>query len=182
LKEINHIHYEHEVVKHAEEDVFRHTKAGEFIEAYELVLLIDRFIRLHGGFHSEFYILTGLNLAKYLVGVGTNRCRDQKLYGSMFGLSLEILQDSLRGLDRIDMELYELQQLLADLISVLSEQKKYIDLEVSSGSIPCLLAYTYHLSSAFSKFFGTPEKSATTSLPPLLSSTLVVPSFRYLPA
>jgi hypothetical protein len=145
LKEVSRSHYEHEVVKHAMESVFKYTKTAKFAEAYELALLIDRYIHIHGGFHSEYYIRAGFNLAKYLVGVSTTRCGDQKLYAKMLDLSRVILQESLKGLDKIDMELYELQQLLADLISILSEQKKYAELEVrpphSSSTLPEYLRY-----------------------------------------
>ncbi|KAF2003741.1 hypothetical protein P154DRAFT_617628 [Amniculicola lignicola CBS 123094] len=129
LKESSKTHYEHEVVKHATETVLKSTRTAKFGEAYELVLLIDRFVHLQGGFKSEFYILTGFNLAKYLVGIGTNRCSDEKLYASMLDLSRIILQEALQGLDKVDIELGELQQLLADLVTLLSEQKKYADLE-----------------------------------------------------
>ncbi|KAF2874331.1 hypothetical protein BDV95DRAFT_604517 [Massariosphaeria phaeospora] len=129
LQEVNKTHYEHTVVKHASGTVLKFTKTAKFAEAYDLVLLIDRFIHKHGGFDSEFYIRTGFDLAKYLVGVGTKRCSDEKLYSAMLDLSRAMLQDALQGLDKIDIELYELQQLLTDLITTLSEQKKYEDLE-----------------------------------------------------
>jgi tetratricopeptide (TPR) repeat protein len=129
LKQSSKIAYEHEVVKQASETVLRFTKSSKFVEAYDLVLLIDRFIHLHGGFHSEFYIRTGFNLSKYLVGIDTHKCGDVKLYAAMLDLSRTILQEALKGLDKIDIELEELQQLLADLVSTLSEQKKYEDLE-----------------------------------------------------
>jgi t-SNARE complex subunit (syntaxin) len=48
----------------------------------------------------------------------------------MLDLSRAILQESLQGLDKIEMDITELEQLLADLVSMLSEQKKYEDLEV----------------------------------------------------
>ncbi|CAO2655726.1 Nn.00g045290.m01.CDS01 [Neocucurbitaria sp. VM-36] len=129
LKQINKTHYEHEFVKQATETVLKFTKTAKFAEAYDLVLLIDRFIHLHGGFRSEFYIRTGFNLARYLVGVGTNKCGDAKLYSAMLDLSRTILQEALEGLDKIEIELCELQQLLSDLVTMLSEQKKYQDLE-----------------------------------------------------
>jgi tetratricopeptide (TPR) repeat protein len=129
LKQSSKTAYEHEVVKQASETVLRFTKTSKFAEAYDLVLLIDRFIHVHGGFHSEFYIRTGFNLSKYLVGIDTHKCGDVKLYAAMLDLSRTILQEALKGLDKIDIELVELQQLLADLVSTLSEQKKYEDLE-----------------------------------------------------
>ncbi|KAF2746711.1 hypothetical protein M011DRAFT_477936 [Sporormia fimetaria CBS 119925] len=129
IQELTKTHYEHKVVEHAVKSLFTYTSSGKFAEAYDLVLIIDRFIHLQGGFQSEYYIRVGFTLAKYLVGVGTSRCGDQKLYTAMLDLSRIILQESLRGLDKIDMELIELQQLLADLIRILSEQKKYQDLE-----------------------------------------------------
>lgn len=132
IKEASKTHYGQEVVKHAEISVLNYTKTGKYAEAYDLVLLIDRFIHMHGGFHCEFYVRVGFNLAKYLVGVGTTKCGDQKLYATMFNLSIMILQEALQGLDLVEMELHELQQLLADLIVVLSEQKNYTDLEVSN--------------------------------------------------
>jgi tetratricopeptide (TPR) repeat protein len=129
LKQSGKTAYEHEVVRQASEAVLRFTKTAKFAEAYDLVLLIDRFIHLHGGFQSEFYIRTGFNLSKYLVGIDTHKCSDAKLYTAMLDLSRVILQEALKGLDKIDIELVELQQLLADLVSMLSEQKKYEDLE-----------------------------------------------------
>lgn len=129
LKQISKTQYEDEVVRQATETVLKFTKTAKFGEAYDLVLLIDKFIHLHGGFHSEFYIRTGFSLARYLVGVGTNKCSDEKLYSSMLDLSRVILLEALEGLDKIDIELCELQQLLADLITTMSEQKKYKDLE-----------------------------------------------------
>jgi hypothetical protein len=129
LKQINKTHYEHEVVRQATETVLKFTKQAKFGEAYDLVLLVDKFIHLHGGFQSEFYIRTGFDLARYLVGVGTNKCSDEKLYNAMLDLSRVILQEALEGLDRINIELHELQQLLADLVTMMSEQKKYQDLE-----------------------------------------------------
>ncbi|KAF2468604.1 uncharacterized protein BDR25DRAFT_265365, partial [Lindgomyces ingoldianus] len=129
LKQSSKTSCEQEVVKQATETVLRFTKTAKFSEAYELVLLIDRFIHVHGGFHSEFYIRTAFNLAKYLVGIDTGKCGDEKLYAVMLDLSRVILQEALKGLDKIDMELSELQQLLADLVCMLSEQKKYEDLE-----------------------------------------------------
>lgn len=131
LRQINKTNYEHEVVRQATETVLKFTKTTKFGEAYDLVLLIDKFIHLHGGFHSEFYIRTAFDLCRYLVGVGTNKCSDGKLYGVMLDLSRVILQEALEGLDKIDIELYELQQLLADLVTMMSEQNKYQDLEVS---------------------------------------------------
>lgn len=104
---------------------------AKFGEAYDLVLLIDKFVHLNGGFRSEFYIRIGFNLPGYLVGVGTNKCSDDKLYTNMLELSRVILHEALEGLDKIDIELCELQQLLADLVPMMSEQKKYRDLEVS---------------------------------------------------
>ncbi|KAF2649669.1 hypothetical protein K491DRAFT_721459 [Lophiostoma macrostomum CBS 122681] len=130
LREVNKTKYEPDVVKHATETVFRFTKTAKFSEAYDLVLLIDRFVHLQGGFHSShFYIHIGLDLAKSLVGIGTTKCSDSKLYGVMLDLSRVILQEVLKGLDDFDMDLCELEQLLADLVSMLSEQKKYEDLE-----------------------------------------------------
>lgn len=131
LQQINKTQYEHEVVRQATQTVLKFTKTAKFGEAHDLVLLIDKFIHIHGGFQSEFYIRTGFDLARYLVGVGTNKCSDEKLYSAMLDLSRVILLEALEGLDKIDIELYELQQLLADLISTMSEQKKYTDLEVS---------------------------------------------------
>jgi hypothetical protein len=115
LKQVNKTHYEHEVVRQATETVFKFTKQAKFGEAYDLVLLIDKFIHFHGGFQSGFYIRTGFDLARYLVGVGTNKCSDEKLYTAMLDLSRVILQEALEGLDKIDIELIELQHLLADL-------------------------------------------------------------------
>ncbi|KAH7135593.1 hypothetical protein B0J11DRAFT_596731 [Dendryphion nanum] len=129
LKQINKAHYEQEVVKQAKETVLKFTKQAKFSEAYDLVLLIDRFIHLHGGFQSEVYILVGFDLAKYLAGIGTNKCSDEKLYVAMLDMSREILQEALAGLDKVDIDLFELQQLLADLVTLLSEQKKYEELE-----------------------------------------------------
>ncbi|KAF2737069.1 hypothetical protein EJ04DRAFT_135561, partial [Polyplosphaeria fusca] len=129
LREISKVHYEHEVVRHGCETVLRFTKTAKFAEAYDLVLLIDRFIHLNGGYQSEFHIRTGFNLAKYLAGIGTNKCGDEKIYSFMLDLSRIILQEALGGLDKIDIDLCELQQLLADLISTLSAQKKYEELE-----------------------------------------------------
>jgi hypothetical protein len=129
LKQINKTHAEHEVVRQATETVLRFTKTAKFTEAYDLVLLIDRFIHVHGGFKSEFYIRTGFNVSRYLVGIGTNKCGDGKLYTSMVELSRTILQEALAGLDDVDIELHELQHLLTDLISTLSQQKRYQDLE-----------------------------------------------------
>ncbi|KAF1939431.1 hypothetical protein EJ02DRAFT_408534 [Clathrospora elynae] len=129
LKQISKANSEHEVVRQATETVLKFTKTAKFGEAYDLVLLVDRFIHLHGGFQSEFYIRTGFDLARYLVGVGTHKCSDEKLYSAMLDLSRLILQEALAGLDKIDIELYELQQLLADLVTMLSEHKKYQDLE-----------------------------------------------------
>lgn len=130
LQHINTTQYEHEVVRQATQTVLKFTKTAKFTEAHDLVLLIDKFIHIHGGFQSEFYIRTGFDLARYLVGVGTNKCSDEKLYNAMLDLSRVILTEALEGLDKIDIELYELQQLLADLIRTMSEQKKYTDLEV----------------------------------------------------
>ena len=129
LEQISKLHYEHEVVRQATETVLKFTKTAKFAEAYDLVLLIDRFIHINGGFKSEFYIRTGFSVSRYLVGVGTNKCGDEKLYGSMVELSRTILQEALAGLDDIDIELHELQHLLTDLISTLSQQKRYQDLE-----------------------------------------------------
>ncbi|ORX96502.1 hypothetical protein BCR34DRAFT_497725 [Clohesyomyces aquaticus] len=129
LAESSKTHCEHEVVRRSTEAVLRYTKTAKFSEAYDLVLLIDRFIHIYGGFRSEFYIRTGFSLAKYLVGVDTTKCGDEQLYIKMLDLSRVILQEALKGLDLIDMELSELRQLLADLVATLSEQKKYEDLE-----------------------------------------------------
>ncbi|KAF2279901.1 uncharacterized protein EI97DRAFT_105100 [Westerdykella ornata] len=129
IEEVTKTRYEHEVIKRALDKVHAYTKSAKFVEAYDLALLMDRFIHLHGGFESESYIRIGFTLAKYLVGVGTNKCGDQKLYAAMLDFSRIVLQESLKGLDRVDIELDELQQLLADLISTLSVAKKYEDLE-----------------------------------------------------
>lgn len=129
LKQVNKSHLEHEVVRQATETVLKFTKTAKFTEAFDLVLLIDRFIHLHGGFKSEFYIRTGFDVSRYLVGIGTNKCADEKLYVSMVELSRTILQEALTGLDDIDIELHELQHLLTDLIASLSQNKRYQDLE-----------------------------------------------------
>ncbi|KAF2193483.1 hypothetical protein K469DRAFT_789149 [Zopfia rhizophila CBS 207.26] len=129
IEEIAKAHYEHVLVERATKTVFHFTKTAKFHEAYDLTLLIDRFIHIHGGFRSEFYIRIGFDLAKYLVGVGSNRCGEEKFYGTMLDLSRAILLEALEGIDKIDMEISELEQLLADLVRVLSEQKKYADLE-----------------------------------------------------
>jgi tetratricopeptide (TPR) repeat protein len=129
LKQIDKAHYEHEIVRQATETVLKFTKTAKFTEAYDLVLLIDRFVHVNGGFKSEFYIRAGFNVSKYLVGIGTNKCGDEKLCASMVELSRTILQEALAGLDDVDIELHELQHLLTDLISTLSQQKRYQDLE-----------------------------------------------------
>jgi hypothetical protein len=66
-----------------------------FGEAYDLVLLIDKFIHFHVGFQSEVCIRTSFDLARYLVGVGTNKCGDEKLYSAMLDLSRVMLQEAL---------------------------------------------------------------------------------------
>ncbi|KAJ4330171.1 hypothetical protein N0V87_010239 [Didymella glomerata] len=129
LKHISKMHHEHEVIRHATETVLKFTKTAKFAEAYDLVLLIDRFIHINGGFKSEFYICTGFSVSRYLVGIGTNKCGDEKLHASMVELSRTILQEALAGLDDVEIELHELQHLLTDLISTLSQQKRYQDLE-----------------------------------------------------
>ena len=129
LKQVNKAHLEHEVVRQATDTVLKFTKTAKFTEAYDLVLLIDRFIHLHGGFKSEFYIRTGFNVSRYLVGIDTNKCADEKLYASMTELSRTILQEALAGLDNVYIELHELQHLLTDLIATLSLNERYQDLE-----------------------------------------------------
>jgi tetratricopeptide (TPR) repeat protein len=167
LEEVNHVRYEHAIVAHAEKQVFEYTKASKFAEAYELVVIIDRFVNLHGGFHSEAYVRSGLNLAKYLVGIGTQKCGDQKLYGTMFSLALEILQESLRGLDKVVMELYELQKLLADLIRVLGEQKKYTALEVSCSGVASPFSYTNITLAHPPNFMGVAKSSQQPVIVPI---------------
>ena len=129
LEQINKANCEHETVRQATETVLKFTKTAKFTEAYDLALLIDRFIHLHGGFKSELYIRTGFRISQYLVGIGTNTCGDDKLYTSMVELSRTILPEALAGLDDVDIELHELQHLLTDLITTLSQQKRYQDLE-----------------------------------------------------
>ncbi|KAF2203817.1 hypothetical protein GQ43DRAFT_497645 [Delitschia confertaspora ATCC 74209] len=129
LEECTKLSYEHTVVQKAIKALYNYTKSAKFSEGYDLALLVDRYIHLQGGFHNEFYIRTGLDIAKYLVGIGTNRCGDEKLYGAMLELSRTVLLDTLEGLEKIDMELDELSDLLADIVRLLSEQKKYEDLE-----------------------------------------------------
>ncbi|KAF3044351.1 hypothetical protein E8E12_009191 [Didymella heteroderae] len=129
LKQISKVDHEYEVVRQATETVLKFTKTAKFSEAYDLVLLIDRFIHINGGFRSEFFIRTGFSVSRYLVGIGTNKCGDEKLYASMVELSRTILQEALAGLDDVEIDLHELQHLLTDLISTLSQQKRYQDLE-----------------------------------------------------
>jgi hypothetical protein len=128
LKQISKAQYENEVVRQATETVLKLSKQAKFAEAYDLALLVDRFIHLHGGFQSELNIRTGFDLSRYLVGINTNKCSDEKLYNAMLDLSRTILQEALEGLDKTDIQLHELQHLLADLVSTLSSQKKYQDL------------------------------------------------------
>jgi hypothetical protein len=181
LRQISKTHYEHEVVRQATETVLRFTKTTKFAEAHDLVILIDKFIHLHGGFHSEFYIRTGFSLAMYLVGVGTNKCSDEKLRSSMLDLSRVIMQEALEHLDETDIEISELQQLLADLVTTLSEQKRYKDLEVSPSSvkIPSFLLTTDSVSCSS---YGRPAQSTTTSPHPHSSSTSVAVSCKLKPA
>lgn len=129
LKKVNKTRLEHEVVREATETVLKFTKTAKFTEAYDLVLLIDRFIHLHGGFKSDLYIRTGFDVSRYLVGIGTTKCGDEKLYASMVELSRTVLQEALAGLDDAEIELDELQHLLTDLIATLSQNKRYQDLE-----------------------------------------------------
>ncbi|KAI8935152.1 hypothetical protein NX059_007745 [Plenodomus lindquistii] len=129
LKQISQTHYEQEVVRRATETVLKFTKTAKFGEAYDLVLLIDKFIHLHGGYTSSVYIHTAFDLCRYLVGVGTNKCSDSKLYTTMLDLSRTILQEAIESLDKTDIQLPSLHQLLIDLVTILSSQKKYKDLE-----------------------------------------------------
>ena len=101
-------HYEHEVVRSAFKTVLKFTKTDKFGEAYVVVLLIDKIIHLHGGFHSEFFVCIRFDRAKYRVGVSINQCCDHKLYAAMLGEFMIILQETLGSLDTIDIELFEL--------------------------------------------------------------------------
>ncbi|KAF2198647.1 hypothetical protein GQ43DRAFT_443154 [Delitschia confertaspora ATCC 74209] len=129
LEECTKLSYENIVVERAIRTIYTYTKTAKFSEAHDLALLTDRYIHLQGGFRSEFYIRAGFDIAKYLVGIGTNRCGDEKLYGAMLELSRTVLLEALEGLEKIDMKLDELSDLLADIVRLLSEQKKYEDLE-----------------------------------------------------
>ncbi|KAF9700757.1 hypothetical protein EKO04_001678 [Ascochyta lentis] len=107
--------------------VLKFTKTAKFTGAYDLVLLMDNFIHLHGDFRSDFYICAGCNVSKYLVGIGTNKCGDEKLYTSTVELSRTVLQGAPTGLDEVGIELHELQHLVTDLIATLSQNKRYKD-------------------------------------------------------
>lgn len=181
LKHTSEAHYENVVIKQATATVLNYTRTGKFGEAYELVLLVDRFIHLNGGFHCEFYIRTAFDLAKYLVGVGTNKSGNAKQYNAMIDLSRVILQEALVGLDKVDIDLCELRQLLVDVVSELSHQKKYQDLEVSLITL-FIRSLAHAPVSASCKHSGIHARSATTSPPPRLSSISAAASSKPSPA
>ncbi|KAF2812543.1 uncharacterized protein BDZ99DRAFT_413339 [Mytilinidion resinicola] len=130
MEEVMHSHYELTVIERATEMVLEHTKHSRFQEAYDLAALIDRFIHLQGGFHTEQSIRVGFRLALCLTGRGTLRCADAKLNRTMLDLSRILLAEALQGSETVNLTFTDLPiDLLNDLVGLLGEQQNFEDLE-----------------------------------------------------
>jgi hypothetical protein len=115
--------------------VLEYTNSSKFQEAYELVLLVDRFIHLQGGYRYHHFILQGFNLALYLSGRHTKGCQEVKLRGSMLELGKIVLGESLEGSRKLKLSYAELDMyLINDLVSILGDQGDFVELEVSASS------------------------------------------------
>lgn len=110
--------------------VYKWLQEGEFQSAYELSLMLHKFICRTDDLRSQIDFKEGFKLCKYLGGLGVNKAPDTKLQKSMLELSKTILQEILyvnraTGVRFTDMNVNETNELAI----LLGEQKNFEDLE-----------------------------------------------------
>ena len=127
--------------------VYKWLQGGEFQSAYELSLMLHKFIRRTDDLRNQINAKEGFKLCKYLGGLGVHKAPDAKLRASMLELSKTILQEILYvyraiGVRFTDMDVIETNELAI----LLGEQKNFEDLEVCL-SVPVLFhkSLTYSL-------------------------------------
>lgn len=104
---------------------------GAWQAAYDLAVYIDKFVHLDGGWRRDENIEPGLQICLHLTGhSGTSKSSDQKVYQLMLEVSSTIMQEVLRAAYDLQINFIELpvRRLIA-ILTLLSEQKNYTDLE-----------------------------------------------------
>ena len=133
LHHVSEDHYDEVIIRLATEAVLEHTDNGRFSDAYDLALLIHRYIHMQSGFRTQANVFIGFNLSLYLAGRRTKVCGETKVYNSMIELSRIILREALEGSRHVadfaftDMDVSQIEE----LVILLGQHENYEDLEVS---------------------------------------------------
>lgn len=133
LHHVSEDHYDEIILREAVKAFLEHTEASRFSDAYDLSLLIHRYIHVQSSFRSQANILLGFNLAMYLAGRRTKVCGDAKLHKAMLDQSKIILREALEGSRHIsDFTLTDMgMSVVEELVILLGLHHNYDDLEVS---------------------------------------------------
>ena len=125
------------IIERATDAVRTYISSSHFQEAYDLAILIVRFIHLQGGYRTQRYVVQGFHLSLYMSCHRSSRPSDKTLLAKMVELSKIILREALEGSKRLKMSFSEIQVSLLNNIVILlgeqdiGEQQSFVEIEVS---------------------------------------------------
>lgn len=131
LKEIRSTTYHTTVIRTVAGWILAKTKEHKHSEAFELAQYVQKFVRFYGGWYSQEHVDAGFEICLYLVGRhGAVKCGDAKLYQSLLELSSSILKEVLVSAKDLDILFIQMRvDLINSIVSILSEQQNFIELE-----------------------------------------------------